>query len=113
MLRTGWLCRANCGATARSSTADPVPEVLTQAEATPAFWLRGIIPANLTPATPPAEIEQLVIINSNIQTLVPRSLGTGAADAPLLICGDASGSGDSRFPTIRRVGVGLVVISGA
>eukprot|EP00959_Pyramimonas_sp_CCMP1952_P067426 1407447-Pyramimonas_sp.AAC.1 len=38
-------------------------------------------------------------------------LGRGTLAQPLLIFGDASGGPESRFPSLRRVGLGLVVMT--
>eukprot|EP00959_Pyramimonas_sp_CCMP1952_P163329 3414126-Pyramimonas_sp.AAC.1 len=71
MLHRGWLCRANHGAKAYSATDDIVPQAAAEAEALPAFWFRGIIPADRARVPPPAEVEELVITNSNHTTLSP------------------------------------------
>eukprot|EP00959_Pyramimonas_sp_CCMP1952_P097552 2039166-Pyramimonas_sp.AAC.1 len=41
----------------------------------------------------------------------PGCLGSGTADKPQLLFGDASGGPRSRFPSLRRVGLGLVVMA--
>ena len=94
---------------------NPLPEVVaTQAlldragqevDASPCFWLRGLVPSSWTvPHTPPAPRLALRMVGNDFPQPCLWPNGTYATDG--------SGGEHSSFPTLRRCGAGIAYVEG-
>ena len=98
-LHRHWECPANDEVKACNRSKHLVPRARRNAAACPAFWLRGLVPAEWTAVSPPCQVSDPC--EDNMDGLA-NSCGT--PHNRLWLCGDGSGGVNTSDPRLRRCG---------
>ena len=105
-----WSCSQNKGAVAYEKSDVLVGEAWTQHEVHPCFWHRGLIPADWTRTPEPPHDHQWTsggLSNGVFAGCLPM----GSSTAPAVIFGDASGGPDTADCRLRRVALGIAMVT--
>ncbi|CAK0883693.1 unnamed protein product [Prorocentrum cordatum] len=86
-----WLCPKNRDSPAYALSDELVPEAVAEQHTYPAFWMRGLIPADWTKVQAPAASEPFYGSQLVGDSVGLGCLGRGALESPIVIFGDASG----------------------
>ena len=98
-LHRHWECQANDEIKACNRSKHLIPKARLRASVCPAFWLRGIVPAEWTKVPPPPQAADPCEDNIDGE---PDRAGTPASR--LWCCGDGSGGVNTKDPRLRRCG---------
>ena len=98
-LHRHWECSANDELKACNKSKFLIPKARAQAVKCPAFWLRGVVPAEWTVVPPPCDASDPC--EENFDDLPDRE---GTPQNRLWLCGDGSGGVHTQDPRLRRCG---------
>ena len=86
-----------------------IPQACSQGEVQPCYWFRGLIPSEWTFTPAPQWTDEWSC--HGLHHVVANCLPTGTSDNPTKVFGDASGGPDTMDPRLRRLALGIAVIS--
>eukprot|EP00959_Pyramimonas_sp_CCMP1952_P211344 4423103-Pyramimonas_sp.AAC.1 len=87
-----------------------IPRACSQGESQPCYWYRGLIPQAWTD-TPAPQFADDWHVDGLSHGFTADCLPAGSERAPTRVFGDASGGPDTADPRLRRVALGIAVVS--